>query len=161
MNFYIICLTACRSCPQRKPCIQKVATSTREHCSLVLWHTSSELHSLTMRLIHILMAPSSHCLMGLCCMVSWYIDGQALDYEMFRQLSPSRQIKLSSGVTETWFVMQIEGFRHGIRVLDLADVTNVTGTVDKSSFTPMLSQRLIMLSWSTLLTHSRQQKLRS
>jgi len=35
-----------------------------------------------------------------------YIDGQALDYEMFRQLSPSRQIKLvneilSSGVTET------------------------------------------------------------
>ena len=35
-----------------------------------------------------------------------YIDGQALDYEMFRQLSPSWQIKLvneilSSGVTET------------------------------------------------------------
>jgi len=35
-----------------------------------------------------------------------YIDGQALDYEMFRQLSLFRQIKLvneilSSGVTET------------------------------------------------------------
>jgi len=35
-----------------------------------------------------------------------YIDGQALDYEMFRNLSLSQQIKLvneilSSGVTET------------------------------------------------------------
>jgi len=59
-----------------------------------------------------------------------YIDGQALDYEMFRQLSPSRQIKmvneiLSSGVTENLNFLQIESFRHGIRVLDLADVTQL------------------------------------
>ena len=59
-----------------------------------------------------------------------YIDGQALDYMMFRKLSPSRQIKLvneilGSGVTETWFVTQIQSFRQGIRVLDLADVTQL------------------------------------
>jgi len=59
-----------------------------------------------------------------------YIDGQALDYEIFRNLSPSRQIKLVNkilgpGMTETRFVIQIKSFRHGIRVLDLADVTQL------------------------------------
>jgi len=59
-----------------------------------------------------------------------YIDGQALDYEMFRKLGPSRQIKLvnkskilDSYVTESRIVTQIQSFRQGIRVLDLADIT--------------------------------------
>ena len=72
LHHLFYCMSFGGLCPQRKPRISKIATSTRKYRSLVLWYTSSELRSLTMRLIYISMVPSSHCLMGLYCMVSWW-----------------------------------------------------------------------------------------